>query len=361
MVFSVWDYVVPGALVPLGAIIILLVLAVIIGRIAAKQGHARWVCVFPLCIWLVATLWGISFCAKGMEYPITAWIQADYPMHTTTGQIASISDAPAPPLYGSSLQPAKLLEVDGKTFYVLRTNVNAGEWVTIQWSTDARIIYALDKNTSVNTTTNTQITGQPNDELPLIATLGSWINCICISLFLALLILQYSLGKRIGRFLVEKDRTFTDGVFPNKYGLLYYGVIIFLLCGILLGMYLTGFYGAAVLLVIAISIMTYVLICKQTITVRLEEKLVYKELRSEQRICLDHIASVEWGRSGIPFNRQLVIHLHSGQAIVLQQEHYWGLESLFSKLQQKLNDISMHTGTREGDEGPHSTVDGSVY
>lgn len=337
MTFSMWDYVVPGVLAPLCIMIILLILAITISRIMEKQTQTGWLRVLPVCIWLTVTLGGISVLAEGMEYPLTAWIQANDALHTTIGQVTGISNAPAPPVYGSSLHPAMLVEVDGEEYYALRANVKEGEWVKIQWATDARIVYELDKSTSNHTTTNMTTTEHASEELPLTATIGKWMTRVFILLSLSVCILQYPFGKRLARVLVKKDQMFTEGVIPNRYGWVYSSLILCVVSGILLGWYLTGFGGAGVILMIAVPVMIWVCICKRTVTVKIQEnKLVYKGLRSEQQIDLENIVSVEWGRSGIPFNRQLVIHLRSRQRIILQQEHYWGLESLYSKLQQRL-------------------------
>ena len=133
--------------------------------------------------------------------------------------------------------------------------------------------------------------------------------------------------------MIKKDKKVTTSVIPNRYGLFHYGIIFCLQCCVILGMHLTGFRGIGIIFIIALPIVTYILVCKQTIKVTLQQDiLVYKELLSELKIPLTHIDSVEWGRSGIPYIRQLIIRLKAGRAIILQQEHCWGLESLFNQL-----------------------------
>lgn len=336
MFFSTWDYVSAGVLVPLGLVTLLLLLAIIIGLKLAQQNTAIWLRMLPVWTWLIVTLGGISLCARGMEYPLTAWIQANQPIYVTTGQITNIVDAPSPPVYGASLQPAKLVTINDETFYAITVNVEEGAYVKIRWSTDARIVYALERIDSEDLIHGEHIIEQADVESSKESSVGKWVLHISIALFLIAFILQYPLGKRIAPVLMKKDRLVTTGVFPNRYGIFHYCVVFCLLCCVLLGFRLTGFYGVGIIFAIALSMMVAMLICKQSVKVTLQQDvLVYKELCREQRIPLEYISSVEWGRSGIPYNRQLIIRLQTGRAIFLQQEHFWGLENLFKQLEQR--------------------------
>jgi hypothetical protein len=337
MKFSVWDYVSMGVLAPLILIVFLLFLAVAMSLKLARRNSSKLVIITPILMWLMVILGGMRLCAKGMEYPLTALIQKDHPIYTTKGQITDIVDAPAPPVYGFSLQPAKLVTINGETFYALTVDVEEGTDVIAKWSTDARIIYAFERIDPKNEVSDEPVVSQSDTTNLEKNPVGIWVLHMSIILFVVIVILQFPIGKAIAPRLIMKDREITNGVFSNKYGLFHYLIILCSLCFILVGMRLTGFYGIGLISIIALPVMIVILVSKHSLRITFQANvLIYKGLFHEQQVPLSYIDTVEWGKSSIPYNRQLIIRLKKGRPIILEQEHYWGLENLCNQLQQAI-------------------------
>jgi len=340
MSFTIWDYAIPGGIIPLSIVVLLLVLACILSRRLSKKQRAFQFSIFPILLWLTIVLCGLWFGSEGFKYPISAWLAADVPHQITVGQVTDIYDAPSPPMYYNrnthSLQPAKFLVVDGAPYYVLQANVAIGEWVTIQWSTNERVVYQLDNNCNDVYTDIEPFHPPVNIKQQDHTTLGTTITNISFLCLCAMVVLLYPIGKRIAPVMIAKDQTVTDGLIPNHYGLFHYGIIFFLVLGLLFGYSLSGFMWGRVLIAILFPIWIWILILKRSVRLHVENKhLIYKELRTEQRVSLDDVTSVVWRRSGIPYNRALVIRLRSTRIpIILEQEHYYGLSYIYQALTQ---------------------------
>lgn len=357
MHFTVWDYALPGVIIPLVAMFILLIIVTAIGRKIANKKPGSFSYLIPLLLWLVFTLGGLIISREGLKYPISALLQANAPAQVTKGQITDIYNASSPPLYyirsDQSLQPATMVVVDNVAYYVLHTDAEESEWVRLVWATEERIVYSLETFTSEDIEA-----GLPDLELPNNNTaergnaktvvIGTAIQYISMFLFACTIALQYPIGKRMATIFKSKDVRFDGKVVPNRYGLIYYLITVCPIFGILIGFGLTGFHGIWIIALMGGTVFFVILLKKQTTTLELQQDvLIYKKIGSVQRISVNDVCSVQWNQSSVPYNRRLIINLKTGISIDLEQENYWGLENLCRRLEQFEEHQKTEDGLRE--------------
>jgi len=350
MTFSHSDYVFQGAGIPIIIVVLLFFIAFAIGRrIAYRQGGGL-TSLFPLFAWFIIVLLGLQIYAEGMVYPLTAWIQAKYPVYITTGQISAIYDAPTPPVYYDesthSFIPAKIIVVDNQPYYVLKTDTKEGDRVRIEWSTDERIVYDIKKIDPGDDCVEPPVVVLPNagheaQLNPDVVAAGEIIRNVSFFLWIGIIGLQYPIGRKMAQYFQEKDRLVTGRVVPNRYGVIWYGAFFAPVFGVLVGFVMTGAQGMGIIAVMGGIGLCIVTLIKQTTTLEVQHDILhYKVLNTIHMIDVKEIISIEWGRSQVPFNRRLIIKLNVGRCIILDQEHHWGLENMYTQL-QKLRD-SLH-------------------
>ena len=162
---------------------------------------------------------------------------------------------------------------------------------------------------------------------------GSILTTVSAILFALVIVLQYPLGKVMVPRFVQKDREFQDIIVPNRFGLLYVGIPLLLLCGILGGLAFSGFYATIVVLLIGTVFVGRAMVKKQSTTVTLDkQQLVIRAFRETMCIETDSIEAVEFVTSRLPHNRCLVLRLKNGTALRFEQEHFYGLEYMYRKL-----------------------------
>lgn len=353
MTFSHRDYILQGVGIPIFVVALLLFIAIAISKKLINDNGGGAISLIPIAIWLMTVLLGLHVYAEGMEYPLTAWIQAKYPTYIITGEISAIHDAPAPPVYYDrdtrSFTPAKIIVVNNQPYYTLRTDADTGDWVRIAWSTEKRIVYDIKQVSPGEDSVELPVVVQPNTKYeeqlkPNIVAVGEVLRNISFFLCFGIFGLQYPVGRKMAQYFQKKDRFVTECIIPNRYGILWNGVIFAPIFGVLVGFAMAGLQGAGIIAVIGGIGLFAVTLIKQTTTLQMRQStLIYKVLNSTHIIDTNEIMSVEWGRSSVPFNRRLIIKLCEGKRIVLDQEHHWGIENMFIQLQNLRNN-------REGQE-----------
>ena len=136
----------------------------------------------------------------------------------------------------------------------------------------------------------------------------------------------------------RKDRNVRDIVRPNRFGLLYAGVLLILMCGILGGLTLHGFRSAIIVFLVGAVIIGRLVIKKQTTTVFLEGNLlVVKDCETVYRIEKDSVKTIGFVASRLPYNRCLILTMKNGMIFRFEQENFYGLESMYVKLSNQPN------------------------
>lgn len=339
MVFSNWDYIFPGIVIPAFVVISLLIIATIIGRKLSNKNYPVVYALIPVAVWLILFLVGLAFFAKGFVYPFSIALQSNLPTQVTSGQISAITNAPAVPSYYNpvdrSFHPAVFITVNGEDYYALSCNAEVGDQITLEWTTNERIIKSINMLSSGQSET-VLFASNPPEKNNVRKMLGQTIRNISMILLVCLSVLQYPLGKRIAPFLQQKDTAFTGGTVPNKYGLLHFGLVTIPLLGVLIGAGIAGLGGAYLIAFMGGIVFSFIILTKQTTRVYLDaDELILKNIFSTQAFPLSEVADIYWRRAAIPYNRGLVITFQAGNSLVFEQINNWGLQDLYNSIQKR--------------------------
>lgn len=336
MYYSVMDYAKTGVLFPLFALIAVFILVIIIAKIFAKRKFSTFVVISPILVFGLLFFAGMALFADGFRFPIIAFFQSNSPVQTTAGQVTNVQEAPAIPVYYDRethrFLPAMLITVNDDDYYVLHSNIEKGQWVSLTWITDERVVLSWAESEQA-------VAEQPPAEDSIRQNQNSSVAQAMMYvfgiMFLILLGLQYLFGQRISEYLQKQDRQCSNGVIPSRFGILYFLIVYLPVFGFLIGWGANGFHGAFLIAILSLVFFLRIMILKQTTFLSFGGgKLVFREFKTTRVFPIDEIINVSWGTSKIPHNRSLIIQLPSGCSIVLEQENYWGLEDMYHKLNQ---------------------------
>lgn len=339
MCYSVMDYAQTGVLFPLFALTVVFILVIFIAKTFAKRKFPTFVIIFPILIFGLLFFTGMKFFADGFRFPIIALFQSNAPVQTTLGQVTNIQDAPAIPVYYDretrDFLPAMLITVNNDDYYVLHSNIETGQWVSLTWITDERVVLSwADAEQAV--AEQSPVEESMGQDLPQNNSIAPAVMYVSGVLFLILLGSQYLFGRKISEYLQKQDRQCSNGVIPNRFGILYFLIVYLPVFGFLIGWGANGFHGAFLIAILVLGFFLRIMMLKQTTFLSLDgDELVFREFKTTRAFPVEEIINVSWGTSKIPHNRSLIIQFPSGYSIVLEQENYWGLEDMYHKLSQK--------------------------
>lgn len=344
MEFTRWDIVLPGIFLPF---LILLCLSVLVLSLISFLGkrHPFYVAILPGALWVVVLISGLACYSEGFTYPTSILLHQNALQYETIGEITDICVAPAPPLYYSSTSKTftagKLVTVNEEEFYIIDGNLDVGQYVSLIWTTDEHVVLAWHQLSHKEALpflgTTRKITETMSVNSIAVSTIGKVIVCVGIATFFLVIIFLYFGGRRLSNFFIMRDTQYSDGVTPNRYGLLIYLSIFLPLVMILLGLGLTGsrvgiFMSALVSIEVGCALLS-----KQTTTLFLSnDQLYYKKLGHQYIYSMDSISFIQWKQSRIPHNRCLVITFTNKLYISLEQENYYGLSAIYSKLSRNV-------------------------
>lgn len=337
MEFSKFDYALVGIWLPLATTFSVFTVAFLLSRYLAVKKYNWGVIMLLWGMVLIFLLRGLAISAQGLKYPIRAALQQNATQYITVGNVESVQHAPSPPVFfnpdSKQFVPAKFLTVDGMQFYLPIGDVQVGQTIELRWATDNFVVYAYrllsPEEQFESGTYPIKLPVQTYSNI----NVGSIITTVSAILFALVIVLQYPLGKVMVPRFVQKDREFQDIIVPNRFGLLYVGIPLLLLCGILGGLAFSGFYATIVVLLIGTVFVGRAMVKKQSTTVTLDkQQLVIRAFRETMCIETDSIEAVEFVASRLPHNRCLVLRLKNGIALRFEQEHFYGLEYMYRKL-----------------------------
>lgn len=337
MTFSVQDYTICGIIVPALVPAALFALAFWGSRCLSKRKFPVYIVIAPILLNTVLFLSGLALLAKGFQFPVSALIQANAPVQIAEGQVTAVRQAPVPPVYYDSatrsFQPAMLITVDGTDYYVLHSEISVGQRLSLAYITEERIVLAWSED-SIE---------PPPAEVPPASDRAGKENAARIlyyvsgALFLILLGGQYLFGGKTAGYLQKKDRQYSEGVVPNGFGNWNFALMLCPFYGILIALGITGFWGGLLVGAAALLIFLWLMVQKGTTCLTLQNgRLIYRQFRTTRIFDADDVEDVSWGASRIPRNRCLAILFRSGFMLVFEQEHFWGLENMYSQLQRRL-------------------------
>lgn len=301
-----------------------------------------------ICLWvivLILLLHGLFTCSQGLSYPISAALQTNAMQHITIGCVERVQLASYPPIYfdpiSKRLSPAKFLTINGQQFYFPYCDVEIGQTVELRWATNERVVYAYNilqnGNGSNHSTYPIELPGS-SQQYYAYADLGQILVVVFASLFIVGVVVQYPVGKMLSVRFMKKDQEVVNSIIPNRFGLIYMCIQFFLILGILGGLALKGFTGAGFILLVSAIPITGLIVKKQTTTVRIEEGLlVVKSFGATHRIQKESLVTASFVASSLPHNRCLMITLRNGMVFRFEQENYYGLENMYKKIQEALN------------------------
>lgn len=339
------EYVLQGAVIPAVLVLLLLVFSTFLSYKFLCKKYNKIIGLLPLALWYVIVLYLIFGLGNGFMYPFAAWIQSKDSVYATTGQVTSVYDAPAPPIYydqfTKSFAPAKMVVVNGENYYALRTDVKVGDWVCIEWSTEMRIIYSIKKidASDINTNQPTVITpgtGELKQPDSTEVNTGHAFQLISLYVFVGMILLEYPIGSKLVNYYIKRDKLVTGRIIPNRLGIIYHIVRFSPFVLLSVGIAMSDNESIGIITMIAGFILLVITIVDQTTTLELKQDvLIYKHLHITQKICISDIAWVKWKISKrFPYNRRLIIRLRpkAGLYIILNQTDFWGLENMYEQL-----------------------------
>lgn len=340
MEFSKSDYGFVGIFLPVVVFLVIIAGTFFISRyFSSKKYHWRTI-IFIWVIVLALLLYGLFTYSYGFTFPVSAALQTDTVQYITVGSVEQVQSAPYPPIYFNPISkkfgPASFITVDGVCFYLPYCDIEIGQTVELRWATGEHVVYSYrilpDEEIHESCTypiAPPNFSHQHNSNTQLGLTLA-----IASTILLALAVaLQYPLGKVMSPYFAKKDREIRDIIHPNRFGLLYVCTQLFLMCGILGGLALQGFGEAIIVLLIGAAFIGRLVLKKQTTTAFLaEDLLVVKDWENECRIERESIKTIKFVASRLPYNRCLILILENGMIFRFEQENFYGLESMHTKL-----------------------------
>lgn len=314
-----------------------------VSRCLSKHKHSIPVILAPLFLFAVLFFSGMFKFHSGFTYPIIATFQPNAARSITIGKIDAISPALPLPLYDNpitgALEPAQLLTVNEEQYYVAYSSMEEGQWVELTWATQERVVYQWkilqpgEKPAGTYPITTPNVDADHTDWVSA-GKIVCWISGIAFLLFV---LLQYPVGLYISNYLVEMDRKQTNLIVPNRWWIAHACMGLCPVLGIFVGLRLTGFRGVLLIALLGSIMIIRTVVLKQSTTVRLcGDHLLYKELRTERKLNVEDIASVDWIGSSIPHNRCLKILFTNGFVLRFEQESFWGLQDMYNRLNERL-------------------------
>lgn len=343
MIFSNMDYAIPGVIIPFLILLLLFILAFSISRFLGKHGNSVSVIAVPIFVFAFLFFSGMVKFHSGFTYPIMATFQPNAARSITVGKIDAISSAPPLPLYYNritgALEPAQLLTMNDEQYYVACSSIEEGQWVELTWATQERVVFQWKILQPDEKPAGTYPITPPNVDFNHTdwVTAGKIICLISGISFLLFVLLQYPVGFYISDYLIKMDRKQTDTIVPNRLGIAHACMSLCPILGILVGWRLTGFRGALLIALLGAIMIIRIVVLKQLTTMRYcGDHLLYKELRTERKLNIEDIASIDWRRSSIPHNRCLEILFTNGFVLRFEQESFWGLQDMYNRLNKRM-------------------------
>lgn len=338
MTYSTMDYVLPGIILPCLLAVMIFAVCICLSRYFTRKKQSLGIILSPILLCAILFYVALFRFHTGFNAPIVSLFQMGSPQYITVGKIDEIKSAPVPPLYydekTKSFDPAQRLTVNGNEYYVCSCDLQEQQWVEIIWATDQRIVYAwksINPGEKVPGTyaAEAKTDSTENDSVHI----GKQLLFISVAAFVLFTLLQYPIGHMVSKYLEKKDRLHDAAIVPNRFGLLYALMMFTPILGVLLGLYLQGFHGIAVIIVLAVIVVSRIVIQKQTTVIKYDgEMLSISECNTNRRFSAHDITSVSWCKSNFPFNRCLMVTFSNGYSIRMEQENFWGLENMYHKI-----------------------------
>jgi hypothetical protein len=328
---------------PAAVIVVITKLLTIFTRRIAAHKRFRYAGIALFVIWIFLIIAGLAKYSASMSYPMSVLLQPSAKTQTTVGQVTAIRQADVFPMYycpnTRTLQKAKFITVNGNEYYIISCAPEIGQYVKINCITEEHVVISWEISTLNEDDENQQTNVSNSDGIAneILVCLGRKLIKISIGLFIFVVSVQYVLGRRFNDYLIRRDRLYQAGACPNRWGLLL-NIILFLpIIGILISWGLSGFSGAYIIAFLGAATLLQITAKKQTTYLTLEEnELLVLESGSVRHYPYDSITLVRWGKSKLPFNRSLIVEFCNGFNLMLEQEHFWGLEYLYRKLNSYL-------------------------
>ena len=342
MCFEFYDYIFPGVIVPVILLFLFFIPVIFLSKLLAKKKSSTAATFVPFIIGLAIFYGFLATAAKGLQPPLTLLFQSNAPVQVTSGTITEIRKGEPLPVYfdpdTKTFHPAVWLTVNDEAYYLPYCQFEKGMQVKIVWATEAHIVYKLEdtsnnRKTSLQTVADTPLRHQDARDQK------SGILCarICFFTSVGAVFLRYLLGKRIANLLQQRDKYYTNGIIPNRTGILHFSITFLPFLGMLVGLQLAGYHSAMMIAAIAVLALVGILLVKQTTTmVFLEGKLIYRNFLHTRSYDLSEIAEIKWRQSRIPGNRCLVIVLRNSRLLCFEQENFWGLQDAFMQIKKHL-------------------------
>lgn len=329
-----------GIFMPVAIFFVIIGATFFLSRYLISKKH-HWLTIISVwVIVLVLLLHGLFTYSNGLTYPISGALQNDAVQYITVGRVEQVQPAPCPPIYfnpiSKKFSPAKFITVDDVQFYLPYCDIEVGQAVELRWATEKYVVYSyriLSDIESHQSCTYPITSSTPSQQHISHEYVGLILAIVSTSLFVLLVVLQYPLGKEIAPYFAQRDREVNDKVRPNRFGLLYACVQFIPMCGILGGIALRGFWGAIIVLLVGTVFIGRLVLKKQTTTLSLEgDFLVVKDYETKYHIEKNLVKSIGFVASRLPHNRCLMITLENGMIFRLEQEYFYGLESMYARL-----------------------------
>lgn len=342
MCFEFYDYIFPGVIVPVILLFLFFIPVIFLSKLLAKKKSSTAAIFIPFIIGLAIFYGFLATAAKGLQPPLTLLLQSNAPVQVTSGTITEIRRGAPLPVYFDSdtktFHPAVWLIVNDEAYYLPYCQFEKGTQVKIAWATEAHIVYKLEDTSNNRDTSLQTVADTPQrHQNTRYQKSGILFARICLFTIVGVVFLQYLLGRRIANLLQQRDQYYTNGIIPNRIGLLHFSITFLPFIGILVGLQLAGYRSAMMIAVIATLTLAGILLIKQTTTmVFLEGKLIYQNFLHTRSYDLSEIAGIKWRQSRIPGNRCLVIVLRNGRLLCFEQENFWGLQDAFIQIKKHL-------------------------
>lgn len=337
-------YLLSGIVAPSIIIFLLLVLAILTAKKLTRNGYSASTVVMPIFVWGAAVILGIACLGQRYLYPIEGVLEHNAPLVIARGQVTDVRLAPAPPIYydsyRKSFQMAAFVRVNEQEYYFACNHITQGTWLELKATQQHRVVMDWRVVQQENEQTSYEWK-EPEIQLPeeelqtqeKHRAIGHKLGICSFLLFCAFAVLQYPIGRKIAVYLQMQDRLYKNGIVPNYFGLLYKLVGFIPLVGVAVGMVLTGFRGAALVLCIAGVVLGYIIISQRSTTFSLKkDAVVYHTLSRTTIFYPGDITKVQWGKSKIPNNRNLVVTLSNTSVLTFDQMDYFGLQYMFDRL-----------------------------
>lgn len=340
MVFSVLDFAIPGVVIPVAVYGLGLYLAFRISRKLVKKGCSLLVTWIPFIIFLVAFISTFLLCGPGYQYPIISIFQPDLSRETVVGQISQVTPVKPLPLYFNpvtyQLDCGQIVTVNDVQYFMLPRGLQVGQWVKLEWTTQAKVVRALDiisQQQAQEWIANPIYPQQTIQPVIYNPELGNTIACIFLAVHILLVLLQFPIGKRISERLVKMDNAYSGPIVPIKFGMIYSCISFVPIYGIVTGISIAGFDGAWLIGILFLLLFAYNTFQQQRTYFSVDGDKVVHEIFGKKFIYkTQEITQVYWAKSKIPHNRSLVITFRNGQKVIFYQESFIGLQSIHSKL-----------------------------